>query len=140
MKKLIHIVTLFLAILLSSSYGYAQLDSTLQKCQEKMQLPYISDGQSYTALLNGDESAEFYATFYGGSTYRLVGYSGVDEGNLVFSVYDQERNLLFTNADYQNTSFWDFEFEYTLDCIIEAKLDAKHLNSGFAVMLIGFQQ
>lgn len=140
MKKIFYILTLFLAFLFCSNQGYAQLDSTLQMCQEKMQLPFISDGQSYTALLNGDEVAEFYATFYGGSTYRLVGYSGVDEGNLIFSVYDQERNLLFTNTDYQNKPFWDFEFEYTLDCIIEAKLDAKHLSSGFAVMLIGFQQ
>ncbi len=116
------------------------MDSTLNLCQSHMNLPYISDGQSYTALLNGDEIAEFHATFYGESIYRLVGYSGTNEGNLIFSVYDQERNLLFTNNDYQNIPFWNFEFDYTMDCIIEARLDAKHLTSGIAVLLIGFQQ
>ncbi len=140
MKKLAVIILLFLSINTLTNKSYGQIDSTLRLCQSHMNLPFISDGQSYTALLNGDEVAEFYATFYGGSIYRLVAYTGNSEGNIIFSVYDQERNLLFTNNDYENTSNWDFEFDYTMDCIIEAKLDSKNLNSGIAVLLIGFQQ
>lgn len=118
----------------------AQMDSTLMLCKSKMQLPYISDGQSYTAFLNGDETAEFSVTFYGESKYRIVGYLGNQEGNLVFNVFDQERNLLFSNQDFQNAPYWDFEFDYTLDCIIEARIDNKNLSSGIAVLLIGFEQ
>ena len=70
----------------------------------------------------------------------MVGYCGAESGNLAFSVYDQERNLLFTNRDFENTAFWDFKFENTLDCIIEAELDSKDMTSGLAVMLIGFRQ
>lgn len=139
MKKIALLITIALVFVFSDKAN-AQLDSTLSLCQSHMNLPFISDGQSYTALMSGDESAEFYATFYGENTYRIVGYSGTNEGNLIFSVYDQERNLLFTNRDYQNTPYWDFEFDNTLDCIIEAKLDAKNLTSGIAVLLIGFQQ
>ena len=139
MKKLA-IVFLVLLVTCVANKSFAQLDSTLNLCQSHMNLPYISDGQSYTALLNGDEVAEFYATFYGETIYRIVGYSGTTEGNLIFSVYDQERNLLFTNNDFQNTPFWDFEFDYTMDCIIEARLDQKNVSSGIAVLQIGFQQ
>lgn len=140
MKKIMKIASILFFALTLSNPLLAQLDSTMQLCQRHMNLPFISDGQSYSALLNGDEVAEFYATFYGESTYRLVAYTGTTEGNIIFSVYDQERNLLFTNNDYENTPFWDFEFDYTMDCIIEAKLDAKNTTSGIAVLLIGFQQ
>jgi len=140
MKKTLYIIFFFIAFLGVVTNANAQLEKTMEQCQSHMNLPFISDGQSYTALLNGDEVAEFYATFYGESTYRIVGYSGISEGNLIFSVYDQERNLLFTNNDFENVSHWDFEFDYTMDCIIEAKLDAKYVKSGIAVLLIGFQQ
>ena len=139
MKRIIYTISLLITLTYSSQVK-AQLDATVQLCQSHMNLPFISDGQSYTALLNGDEVAEFYATFYGESIYRIVGNSGNTEGNLIFSVYDQERNLLFTNRDYENTTHWDFEFDYTMDCIIEAKLDLTNSTSGIAVLLIGFQQ
>ncbi len=118
----------------------AQVDSTIRLCEKHLKLPFISDGQSYTAFLSGDEVAEFNATFYGDNTYRMVTASGTSEGNVEFSVYDKQRNLLFTNSDYQNTPYWDFEFASSMDCIIEAKLDSKVLSSGFVVLLIGFKQ
>ncbi|OFX19936.1 MAG: hypothetical protein A2033_19005 [Bacteroidetes bacterium GWA2_31_9] len=139
MKKII-ILIIGVVVILSSIDVVAQSDTLVKICTKHLGSPFISDGQQYKALLNGDEIAEFHATFYGGSTYRVVGASGLNEGNLVFSVYDIERNLLFSNRDYQNTSFWDFKFNSTIDCIIEAELDAKNLDSGFALLLIGFKQ
>ena len=118
----------------------AQIDSITNLCAEYLKPPYISDGQQYSALLNGDEVAEFHVTFYGGSTYRIVGFSGLQKGNLSITVYDEERNILFSNTDYDNTPFWDFKFKSTINCIIEAKLDSKNLTSGIAVLLIGFIQ
>jgi len=140
MKKALKIAAPILFILMFTNQIQAQLDSTMRLCQSHMNLPYISDGQSYTALLNGDEVAEFYTTFYGESTYRIVAYSGTTEGNIIFSVFDQERNLLFTNNDYENIPYWNLQFDYTMDCIIEARLDSKNTTSGIAVLLIGFQQ
>lgn len=141
MKKIfIHIYLIISLLIIFSLKISAQIDSTLNLCKKDMTLPFVTDGQTYKALLNGDEAAEFYATFYGESTYRIVGYSGNTEGNLIFSIYDKERNLLFTNLDFKNAPYWDFEFENSMDCIIEAKLDLKNKNSGFAVLLIGFKQ
>lgn len=118
----------------------AQVESSIKMCQTHMNDSYVSDGQYYTVLLNKEDIAEFYVTFYGGTIYRLVGYCGTDAGNLAFSVYDQDRNLLFTNRDFENTPYWDFKFENSMDCIIEAEIDAKDITSGIAVMLIGFKQ
>lgn len=141
MKKfaLYNLILLSLFVFFSAKVN-AQADTLLQVCDQYLQPPYISDGQQYRALLNGEEIAEFHATFYGGSTYRIVGCSGLSDGNLVFSVYDKERNVLFTNKDYDNAPFWDLKFSSTIDCIIEAELDSKNLDSGFAILLIGFKQ
>jgi hypothetical protein len=139
MKKYIKILMVFFVLAVSFN-AKAQLDSTMLMCLSKMDMPYISDGQTYTALLNGDEIAEFHATFYGESTYRIVSYAGNIDGNIIFSLYDKEHNLLFTNKDYENVPYWNFEFDYTLDCIIEAQLDTKNIPSGIAVLLIGFKQ
>ncbi len=118
----------------------AQMEPTVKMCQDRMGDSYVSDGQYYTVLLNKDDIAEFYVTFYSGTIYRLVGYCGTEVGNLAFSVYDQDRNLLFTNRDFENTPSWDFKFENSMDCIIEAEIDSKEMTSGIAVMLIGFKQ
>lgn len=141
MKKniLITIIAL-LGVIFISNKSFSQSDTLVKICTQHLKFPFVSDGQQYKALLNGDEIAEFHATFYGGSTYRLVAASGLSEGNLIFSVYDIERNLLFTNREHKNSAYWDFKFNSTIDCIIEAELDSKYLNSGFALMLIGFKQ
>jgi len=142
MKKIITVVLVaILAVVFNINKTMAQADVTNALCTKYIKSPFISDGQQYKALLNGDEIAEFHATFYGGTTYRIIGATGQTEGNLVFSLYDKERNLLFTNLDYQNSPYWDFKFTSTIDCIIEAELDLPAKTaSGFVIMLIGFKQ
>lgn len=141
MKKInLYIAILGLLLAAAPKLSTAQIESSIKMCKTHFTSEYVSDGQYYTVLLNKDDIAEFYVTFYGGTVYRLVGYCGTDAGNLVFSVYDQERNLLFTNRDFENTPFWDFKFENSMDCIIEAEIDTKDVTSGIAVMLIGFKQ
>lgn len=121
-------------------FSYSQADTLLNFCASNLTTDYISDGQQYISLLNGDEIAEFRATFYGGSTYRLAGCSGLSNGNLIFSVYDSERNEIFTNRNYKNAPYWDFKFTSTMECIIEAQLDPKGPPSGLAILLIGFKK
>ncbi|MFC2175395.1 hypothetical protein ACFLR1_00315 [Bacteroidota bacterium] len=117
----------------------AQCDSIAKICSENVTADYISDGQSYRALLNGDEVAEFRATFYGGSTYRIAGCSGFTDGNLLFEIYDVEHNQLFASSDFKNTPYWDFTFTSTVDCTIEARLNKTNVKSGCATMVIGFK-
>ncbi|MDF1672002.1 MAG: hypothetical protein P1U41_00725 [Vicingaceae bacterium] len=141
MKKniLLKALTLILGI---SAYttSYAQCDTIASLCDKHITSEYISDGQNYRSLLLDDEIAEFNMTLYGGNTYRFAGCSGLADGNLIFSVYDKERNLLFTNEEYSNAPYWDFKITNTLDCIIEANLDPNSLASGCAVLLVGFKQ
>ena len=142
MKKLVNISIIIIITTLFAfvNSANAQADKTIGLVTKYMKYPYISDGQQYKALLNGDEIAEFHITFFGGTTYRLAVAAGNEEGNVIYRVYDKQRNLLFTNADYNNSPYWDFKFTSTVDCLIEIQLDNTNLQSGFVYMLVGFKQ
>ncbi len=121
----------------------AQCDSIATSCAKRNMDPsFISDEQQYRALLvNADETAEFHVTFYGGTIYRLAACSGMTDGNLIFTIYDSQRNVLFTNGQYQNAPYWNFAVKSTVDCIIDAQLNpTTNGGSGCAVILIGFKQ
>jgi len=60
---------------------------------------------------------------------------------MMFTIYDSQRNLLFTNGQYQNAPYWNFSVKSTVDCIINAQLNpTTNAGSGCAVILIGFKQ
>jgi hypothetical protein len=141
MRKLVNSLFLLCLLALFPGFSRAQCDTVANVCAKNMARQFLSDGQEYRALLlNNDETAEFHSVFYGGTTYRVVACSGLIDGNLVFSVFDSDRNLLFTNSDYKNAPYWDFKVNSTLDCIIEARLGGENQGSGCAVVLIGFKQ
>jgi hypothetical protein len=142
MKKIASILFLLAGLTISFSAS-AQCDSIANRCAARNMDPsFISDGQQYRALLvNSDETAEFHTTFYSGTTYRIAACSGLSDGNLVFSVYDSQHNLIFSNSNYQNAPYWDFKVKSTLDCVIDAQLNpTTNSGSGCAVILIGFKQ
>jgi hypothetical protein len=122
-----------------SNFGFSQCDTIAKICDKNITEDYISDGQEYRAMLLSDELAEFQATFYGGSTYRIAACSGLTDSNLNFVVLDRERNVLYSNKEFENAPYWDLKFVSTVDCIIEASLSGDAA-SGFAVLLIGFKQ
>ena len=132
------IITLFIFLFITS-IGIAQCDEIAQSSEANFTTEYISDGQTYRALLVDDQIAEFSSVFFGGTHYRISAASNSQKG-IIFNVLDQNRNVLFTNADYQNAEYWDFTVESTINCIIEAQLDQTVQNSGCAVLLIGFKQ
>lgn len=110
------------------------------RCEQHITSNYIPDGQFYRALLQGEEIAEFNLTLFGGTTYRVAACSGDTDGILLFNVFDQERNLLFSNRENHNAPYWDLVVANTLDVIVEAQLDPSKAGSGCAVMLIGFKR
>lgn len=147
MKNLFKYTVLLVGLFtLSSSFGQITCDSItaitsayLNTAKDKsMKRVFISDGQVYRAFLNDDEAAEFEATFYGGSTYRIATSAGNDDTYIIFEVFDRDRNLLFSNEDYEYAPYWDFAVENTLDCTIEVKLDVDKKVSGCASVMIGF--
>ncbi len=140
MKNTIYIFLFILSVIIFSQNKIkAQTDEVTNLCEKHLPAPYVSDGQQYMALVTEDEVAEFDVLFYGGATYRIVACSGQSDGNLIFTLYDKERNEIFTSSDYKNTAYWDFKFENTMSCYIEAKLVPGETMSGFAILLIGFK-
>lgn len=103
---------------------------------------FVSDGQVYTAFVDADQPAEFYATFYGGSKYRVAATAGSGGNYVVIELHDSEGNVLYSNAGYENSPYWNFEVESTMDVKIVLKIDSdkKDSDSGCITMLIGFEQ
>ncbi len=140
MKKLLIVLSFVAAGVFSKAN--AQCDTIANICAKHIISTFISDGQQYRALLlNSEETAEFHTTFFGETIYRIAACSGTSDGNLIFNIYDQDRNLIFTNQNQKNAPHWDFKVKSTLETIIEAQLDGnKNAGSGCAVILIGFKQ
>ncbi len=132
------IITSFIFIFIVSAV-YSQCDEIARASESNFTKDFISDGQTYRALLVDDQMAEFSSTFFGNTTYRISASSGKDQG-IIFNVLDQNRNVLFSSAEYENATYWDFSVENTINCIIEAQLDQSVQNSGCAVLLIGFKE
>ena len=125
---------------ISFFFANAQVDKTIQLCEKYLVPPFISDGQDYRSLLNDDEVAEFHMTLYGGTSYRIIACSGETEGNIIFSLYDREKNLLFTNRDHQNAPYWDFKITNTIEIVLESELKNQEDNSGFVFISLAFKQ
>lgn len=133
------IITLLL-LSLSVMNVSAQCENVLEMCEKHFSEEFISDGQTYRAFLYNDQIAEFDLTLFSGNTYRFASCSGEQDGNLVFRLFDQEKNQLFSNQDFSNSAYWDFAVESTVDVTVEAQLDVNKLESGCAVLLIGFKK
>ena len=95
---------------------------------------YLSDGQDYRALLRGDETAEFYPTFYDENTYRIAACTDIEGGSLLFTIIDSKGHVLFTNNDHENAPYWDLEFKATLQCkiIVQLTPETQQLTRGTA--------
>ncbi|HTL80807.1 MAG TPA: hypothetical protein VL651_03835 [Bacteroidia bacterium] len=141
----------FLFLLVTAGVAFAeqasaQCDSTSHLCAKHIIPPFVSDGQTYRALVLSGQNAEFKTTFFQGSTYRIAAGSGLTEGNLIFSIYSEdpntgERQLIFTNSQHDYAPYWDFKVNATVEVVIEASLNpSSGKDSGCAVMLIGFKQ
>ncbi|MCQ2250795.1 MAG: hypothetical protein MJZ66_06765 [Bacteroidales bacterium] len=139
MKNILILSLALLISMVSANVADAQSDSLMKSCAQNLPSSYISDGQVYQTPIASDETAEFNVTFYGGSTYRVAACLGKDAGNLVFTIYDRDRNELYCSAEHNNAPFWDFKFADTVDCLIEARMANQNEESGFAILLIGFK-
>jgi hypothetical protein len=128
-----------IAFITIANLAFSQCNEVARSSQQYFGDKFISDGQTYRALLFEDQVAEFTTLFFGGATYRISANTGTDKG-IIFNVLDEKRNVIFSSADYEKSPYWDFVVENTLNCTIEAHLDPAVQNSGCAVILIGFKE
>lgn len=139
-----NLFSIFVASLISSTSIAQDCESIVKHCEKYLSevegsSSFISDGQVYTAFLDR-ERAEFKTTFYGGSTYRIAASAGTKDDYVIFTVKDELGNILFTNRNYKNSPYWDFQVPRTIPVTIETQLDPDKKVTGCAVMLIGFKQ
>ncbi len=132
--------TIMLCLAAATAQAQSLCEPIADRCERHITSEYIPDGQFYRALLQGDEVAEFGLTLFGGTTYRIAACSGESDGVLLFSVYDKEHTILYTNSEYQNAPYWDLVVANTIDVTVEATLDPSMAGSGCAVMLMGFKK
>lgn len=139
MKKILCTIFL-LAGLLMPSLVSGQADVIESNCKGFFQKPFLATNRPYRALVTGDEVAEFRTTLFSGTTYRIAaGNVDDDKRFVIFSVYDSNRNLLFTNSEYNNAPYWDFTVDGYMDCIVEARLDESVAQSGFVILMTGIK-
>jgi hypothetical protein len=115
-------------------------ESSIKSCDNFLNSGFVSDGQEYIAKPDENNKATFHTTFYGGSHYRVVACSDVEEIPLILTVFDTEKNLLFCNKSFDYTPYWDFTFTSTIDCIIEIEFDHEILIQNEVMLLIGFKE
>jgi hypothetical protein len=148
MKKILITALLLVGGLTTENQAQVTCDSIASIANSYLRTPtdtkknrtFISDGQVYRAFLDEDQAAEFSITFYGNSTYRISTSAGEKEDYVIFEIYDQNRNLLYTNYDHANRPYWDFYIESTMECTVEVRLDLNKKLSGCVRMMIGFEK
>lgn len=148
MKKILAIACLLMGVtaLAPNSNAQEMCAGTAKLCAAHIVPPFVSDGQTYRAFILAGQEAEFHATFFAGTTYRLAGATGETEGNLIYSIYAvdptiTDRPLLFSSAQHNNSPYWDFKVNTTVEVAIVATLNPSYnKESGCAVLLIGFKQ
>lgn len=138
MKRILTTLFILVALVLTPLKLNSQEDVLFNSCLEQLKSPFIASGQPFKAFLTGSEVAEFHTTFFAGSLYRVVA-SSHEKGNVLFSIYDKERNLLFSNEKHNASGYWDFKIEGSVECIVEARLDPEKSTSGIALLMIGFK-
>ncbi|MCU4157366.1 hypothetical protein J1N10_15425 [Carboxylicivirga sp. A043] len=138
MKRSVVLFLLAVLALVSPLKLNSQEDVLFSNCINQLKSPFVASGQPFRAFLTGTEVAEFHTTFFSGSMYRVVASSHQDN-NILFSIYDKERNLLFSNEHHEAAGTWDFKIEGSVECIVEARLNPEKSTSGIAMLMIGFK-
>jgi len=130
---IINILIIVILPINAQSYNFSK------DCEEFLKLPFISNGHDYSIDINKEDKGEFIVTFYGGSTYRIISCSNLPQGKVIFNIFDTDKNLLFSNQDYDYTNYWDFQFKSTIDCIIEVSFNSEIAEKAQIQLLIGFK-
>ncbi len=140
MKKTFFIFLMIISFSMINFQVSAQKQEVLEKCSNYIKPPFISYGQNFIATVEGNSPVIFKTTFYGGNLYRISSCCGVpDEAKLVFTLFDCEGNILFSNKIHGYSPYWDFKFDSTIECDIEVMLEETTQEKKYDVgLLIGF--
>ncbi len=129
----------FLFSMLGSTTG--QCVSFARNIAKPLLLEYVHDGNYNATYMEEGESAELYKTFFEDQEYRLV-VSGVESlPQLHIRLLDDQRNIVFDNANHDFAQTWDFKAETTGTMIVYIKIpeneEGSQITGGCIAILFG---
>lgn len=144
MKVLFHIKMLAVSIMVftcqSDLLGQVNAKNSMDSCNHLMGSEYISDGQEYIASLDENNVARFHTTFYGGSRYRIIACSDIEDHPLILKVLDTEQNVLFNNKKHAFSPYWNLVFTSTVNCVVVIEVESEQKVNRPVKLLIGFKE
>lgn len=143
MKLLVSFRFLLVLFLLISISGRAsgQCVSFARNIAKPLLREFIHDGNYNATYMEEGESAELYKTFFEDEEYRLV-VSAVDSlPQLHIRLLDDQRNIVFDNANHDFVQVWDFTAETTGTMIVYVKIpqneQGEQITGGCIAILFG---
>ncbi len=107
-------------------------------CHQYLTPGFIPFENSLLMEIKDNETATFHITFYDEFVYRVIACADINS-DIEFSVYDQEKHLLFSNRDHEYSPYWDFIFNSTLDCTVQVKPIEEEVKNTIVKLLIGYK-
>ncbi|MBN1186022.1 MAG: hypothetical protein JXB49_27320 [Bacteroidales bacterium] len=124
---------LVVLLLTSVSFtGWAQCKGFAKKICKLELDPYIHDGNYHANILTEGEEAELYKTFYSGQEYRIAICGSDDLPAVQFKIIDNNRRILYDNADHDYAMTWDFKLEASQQLKIAIKVVPSEESTGMA--------
>ena len=129
MKILKFCAIIFLFFILATNI-YAQCIGFARSIAKPKLAPFIHDGNYNATFIEEGESAELYKTFFKGQEYRLV-FDAVENlpKNIRIRILNEQRHIIFDNADHNYAYIWDFESQTTETLTIHIKIPESNTES-----------
>jgi hypothetical protein len=142
------LLKIFSAVLIFSAIATLNVDAQCKAFAKKDCLPklapYTHDGNYHAAVLVEGEEAELYKTFYSDMEYRLAIVGESKLPNVEFTIYDENRNVIYSNKNNNYAKTFDFKLESSkqLKLVVKVVSSAKPGDlpaSGCVAIMFGFK-
>jgi hypothetical protein len=105
---------------------------------------YTHDGNYHAAILVEGEEAELYKTFYSEMEYRVAICGEEKLPNVEYTVFDSNKNVLYSNKGANFAKTWDFKLESSQQLKLVVKVGSfekpgETPASGCVAIMFGFK-
>jgi hypothetical protein len=144
MKKFRIIPLLILLITIAGTDGNAQCKAFAKRTCLPELGSYTHDGNYHATVLMEGEEAELYKTFYSDMEYRLSICSDENLPPVEFTVFDANKNILYSSKEANNARTWDFKLQSSQQLRIVLKVNSSGEQggtpaSGCIAIMFGFK-
>lgn len=142
------LIKLFSVLILFTAISTLNVDAQCKAFAKKDCLPQLSpythDGNYHAAVLVEGEEAELYKTFYSDMDYRLAIVGEGKLPNVEFTIYDENRNVIYSNKNNNYAKIFDFKLESSkqLKLVVKVTQSSKPGDvpaSGCVAIMFGFK-